>query len=220
MRSLREVMRGHAVAHDDPVDDDIVGLAALAARIAHGGGVLRVFDDLVADRIDAREHVEIDEAVVHRRDQRVGDAVGETAEECVRTGRVDHDEIVVVLDLGEAIHQLAQFVALGLGDRVLDGRRHVEVARHGERNALVARPAAAVFDVAGERKLPAVKINRRHGVARPQQRDSNVHGRGGLARAALLVAAHDDMGVTALSEARVRSPSGNRHHNTPYSNES
>jgi hypothetical protein len=62
-----------------------------------------VVDDLVAHRIDAGEHVEIDEAVVHRGYQGIGDPVRQPVEEGVGARRVDDDEIMALLDFGEAL---------------------------------------------------------------------------------------------------------------------
>ena len=142
---------GHAVAHHDPVEDRIIGLTALAAGVAHRGRILRMLDDLVADRIDAGEHIEIDKAVVHRGDQRVGDAMRQPVEERVGARRIDHHEIVAGLDVGEAFGEAAEFLALGIDHRFAFRRRHMEMLRQRQRNAGAARPALAVFDIAGQR---------------------------------------------------------------------
>ena len=142
---------GHAVAHDDPVEDRIIRLAALAPSVAHRGRILRMLDDLVADRIDAGEHVEIDKAVVHRRDQRVGDAMRQPVEERVGARRVDHHEIVAGLDVGEAFGEAAELFAFGIDHRFTLRRRHMEMLRQRQRDAGAARPAPAILDIAGQR---------------------------------------------------------------------
>ena len=72
--------------------------AALPARLAHHLGVMAGAGHREGRGIDRAEHVEIDEAVVERRDQRVGHRMGEPHQIAVVAGRIDDDEIVGVLD--------------------------------------------------------------------------------------------------------------------------
>lgn len=61
-------------------------------------------------RIDRDEHVEVDESVVERRDQRVGHRMGQPHQISVVAGRIDDDEIVRVLD---GIDRGGELVELG-----------------------------------------------------------------------------------------------------------
>lgn len=52
-------------------------------------------------RIDVRQHIKIEEAVVERRNQRVGHGMGEAREVGVRTRGINHDEVLPMFDLGD-----------------------------------------------------------------------------------------------------------------------
>ena len=71
--------RGHAVAHHHPIDDAIVDEPALAPRLDHEIGVLGDRAALRAVVVDAREHVDVDVAVVERRDRACRRANGRAA---------------------------------------------------------------------------------------------------------------------------------------------
>ena len=189
---------GHAIAHDHPVEDRIVGLAPLPPGVADRRGILRQLEDLVAHRVDTRQHVEIDEGVVHRRHQRIGDAMGDPVQERIGARRVDDDEVVRVLDVGQTVGELTELLALIVRDRLAAGRRNVEMLRDREGKTRHARPAAAVFDVARQRKLATVKINRRNGIARAKQRNGDMHGGRGFSRTTFFVSADYYVGGLSL----------------------
>ena len=85
------------------------------------------FDRLAGVGIDARQDIEIDQAVIDRRHQRIGQRMGQPRQIGVKARRVDDQEIDAVLDLAD---RLAEQVELGLVvflDRVAPGRRQVEM---------------------------------------------------------------------------------------------
>ena len=89
--------------------------------------------------------------------------------------------------------------SLVVGD--LHGLAELDAAMHRqlEIEAGAARPGGTVADVAGKALLAAVEVDGGDALAGLQQRDSDVQGGGGLARAALLVAEHDDMRRAGLA---------------------
>ena len=114
--------RGQPVAHDDPVGQLAVDQPALAARLAHHLGVMAFAGDGEIDRVERAEHVEIDEAVVERRDQRVGHRMGEPHQIGVAAGRVDHHHVVAVLDRADRLREIGELLRLVGFQRIALGR--------------------------------------------------------------------------------------------------
>ena len=147
-----------------------------------------------ARRIDRAEHVEIDEAVVERRDQRVGHRMREPHEVGVGARRINDDEIMGVLDRARPPRRRRRIPPLR--SRRGAGRRRVR--RNNARgasslSARARRPVAAIVDVVGEAALAGIEIDRGDALAGLQQRDRNMHGRGRLSGTAFFVAKDDDM---------------------------
>src|SRR5262249_4814514 len=69
--------RRDAISHHDPVDRGLARHQALLAAFPNEIGIETGLLDLETLRIDARKKIEIHEAVVHRRDQRVGGGMAE-----------------------------------------------------------------------------------------------------------------------------------------------
>ena len=67
-------------------------------------------------RIDHAEHVEIDEAVVERRDQRIGHGVGEPHQIGIGARGIDDDEVVALLDRADRLGKGGEFLRLDLFD--------------------------------------------------------------------------------------------------------
>ena len=141
-------------------------------------------------RVEAGEHVEVDEAVVHRGDQGVGGGVREPRVGRVGAGTVD-DDIVGAGELGERRGEAALLLGLGLGAAVERARLEHHPARHRQDEVVPAHVVLAVVEVAEEALLAQVEVERPDRVPGAHQRRDEVHGGGGLARAALLVAHHD-----------------------------
>jgi hypothetical protein len=73
--------------------------------------------ELEGHGVDHAQHVEIDEAVVHRGDDQVGQAVGRAADGRVAAGRVDQHEVGLVAGLGEGVLEAGQgSSSVGLGE--------------------------------------------------------------------------------------------------------
>ena len=138
------------------------------------------------------EQVEIEEAVVERRDQRIGQGMREARQRGVGARRVDHDEIAVG-QLGQGRGQPVGLV-VAPGDRAVRRRAFDrDVARQGQRHQHAGGRRLAVVDIAGEGALARVAVDRADLEAVMQQGDDQMHGGGRLARPALLVAQDDDM---------------------------
>ena len=75
--------------------------------------------------------------------------------------------------------------------------------RHLELDAGVPGPGAPILDVVGEALLPRVEIDGGDPLPDIHQGDGDVHGGGRFARAALLVAEHDDVRGRRPSRARL-----------------
>jgi len=203
--------RRQAIAHHHPVDRAAALDGAQLALLPHRFGINRRTHDLERVGIDARQEVEVDEAVVERRQERVGPRMGEPAEMGVAAGRVDDHEIDLVDHLLERGIEARLLVGLGGGAVGQRRERHRQVHRHGQRDRLALGIGRAIFDVAAERGLPRIEVERGHPRALGEQRHGDVQGGRRLARAALLVADHHHMGATrqlrslALGDARIRS---------------
>ena len=98
-----------AVAHQNPVDQAIIHQAALAPGLEDDFSILRDEAALPPVVMDAREHVHVDETVVHRRDQGVGQRMGEPHQVGIACRRVDHDEFVIMLNLADGFGESGEF---------------------------------------------------------------------------------------------------------------
>ena len=166
---------GQPVAHHDPVDGGVIHHPALAARIAHHVREVAGAGDREGHRIDRAEHVEIDKAVVKRRDQRIGHRMREPHEIAVVTRRIDNDEIMGVfdrVDRGGEIVELRRFV---VRDQRAVGARYAVMRRQFEIEPGMLRPGLTVFDVMGEALLARVEVDRGDPLASLQQRDRDMH---------------------------------------------
>ena len=128
--------------------------AALAARLTDHLGEMAGAGDREGRGIHRAKHVEVDEAVVEWRDQRIGHRMGEPHQVAVVAGRVDDHEVMAVL---ERVHRLGEraelrhlvvddLVAIGAGDAVVRGKIELELR--------MLAPSAAIFDVVREALLP------------------------------------------------------------------
>ena len=185
--------RREAVAHHDPVGQRAVDQPALAARLAHHAGIVALAVHREGGRIERTEHVEIDEAVVDRRDQRVGHRMREPHQIGVGAGRIDHNHVVGVLDRGDGAREAVKLRRLVGVDRGALGAADAIMRRQFERNAGARGPAAAVLDIMGEALLAAVEIDGRDPLPGLEQGHGDMQRGRGFARAALLVAENDDM---------------------------
>ncbi len=186
-RLLRASVAPEAVAHHDPVD---------RAAIAHGAALLRLPHHLAVEagprdaqrlRVHLRQQIEIDEAVVHRRDQRIRKRVSKTREMRVAARRVDHDHVVGAGELAERLRETLPLIDIaGLAARCRDlDRAHI---RHRQLDALRRGKRPPVLDIARERRLPRIDIDAPHLAPGLEQADDKMQRRGRLPRPALLIA--------------------------------
>ena len=91
-----------------------VDQAPLPAGVADHLGVVALAGDRIGGRVDGAEHVEVDEAVVERRDQRIGHGMGEPREIAVGARRIDDDEIVRLLDRADRLGKAGELDRLVL----------------------------------------------------------------------------------------------------------
>lgn len=128
--------------------------------------------------------IEIDEAIVQRRHQRIGAGGNVPGQRIIAAGRVIDDEIV------RFRKPLAQ------GIKFFDALAVVYFERGGWQ---LDRPAAhgfsTIFEIAVHRALAGIKIDRRHARTLIGQCHSDVDGSGGLAGSAFFVGEDDTMGA-------------------------
>ena len=182
-----------AIAHDDPVGG--LGLSAVAlganhALLPHQLGVMTGALHGHGFGVNAGQHVQVDEAVVERRHQRVGKAVRQTRQLSVGTGGI-HDQHVVAF--GHVFHHALQqgFDPFGVAAAVFGAQR--QQFWHGQVQLAIRDVAATVFEIAGNGALAGIQIGHRHATPRTQQGHGQVHHRGRLAAPALFIADDDDV---------------------------
>src|SRR5882724_3726922 len=182
-----------AITDHDPVGRCTVELAALAPCAAHHLGIMALAGHRIGGGIDGPQHIEIEEAVVDRRDQRVGHRMRKAHQIAVGSRRIDHDEVERPFDDADGIHELLELGVLVLRD--LHGLAELDAAmdRQFERKTGAARPDAAIADITGEALLPAIEIDGGDALTSFHQGNGDVQRGGRFARTALLVAQHDDV---------------------------
>jgi len=186
-------LRAKTVAHHDPVNRAQSGLRPQLSRAPDHFGIDRGAKDLLAVAVDPGQQVKVDETVIERCDQRIGEAMGHLAQSGVRTGTVDHDEIAVRLQFrhrrreAPIIDILARLELIRghFGQFVIPWAGQVEARRRHE--------LGAVFGVAPKGTLAQIEIKRAGLVAHPGQSRRHMHRHGRFARAALFIADDDDM---------------------------
>src|SRR4051794_14793483 len=109
------------------------------------------------DRIELRQHVEVDKAVVERRHQGVGNRMGESHQVAVMRGRIDHDKVMAILDCSNGAMKIGEFGGLVFLHSGAFDTRDAAVCRQLEIDAAPPRPAASAFYITGEGPLPAVE---------------------------------------------------------------
>ena len=196
--------RRHAVAHHHPVDDSVVDNSPLAPRLHHQVGVLGDRAALRTVVVDAREHVDVDEAVVERRNQRVGQRMGEPHQIGIVGRRVDDDELVVVLDGADRLGEQRELMRLVGAHVVGFAAPHRAMARQLDRPRGVARPRTAILEEAGQRLLAGVEVDAGDLAAGLEQRHREMDRDRRFARAALLVADHDDVRAAEIGGVVVK----------------
>jgi hypothetical protein len=161
-------------------------------------------------RIDQPENVEIDHAVVERRDQRIGHGVGEAGEKRVRAGGIDDDEVAGILDRLDGRRECGELAGLVVVEPHALAERHAMMARQFQRAADAACPHAAALDVAGETLLARIEVDGGDPPPGLEQRHGDMDGEGGFAGAALL-AGDDDHVRRARPRRRLTASLHDRH---------
>mgnify|MGYP003126378475 CR=1 FL=1 len=179
--------------HDDPVDRAEPRLGAQLTRVPDHLGIDRWALDLIGLGFDPGQQVEIDETVIHRRDQRVGQGMSHLAEAGVAAGAVDDDEIAAPLKIADRRRQ-AQVIDVLIGaKRVWVDLGQFDQHWSGQGQVAGGDRVAPVLDIAPETALAQVEVQPADPVAHARQRRRHMHGRGRFARPALFVAENDDM---------------------------
>ena len=111
----------------------------------------------------------------------------------VGAGRVDDDEIELVLKIGKRIGEFARLFFGGRIQRFEMGTLHNMTLRHWNIGTRAVGEGRAVFQLSRQRALAAVEIDGGDRLAQPRQRHGDMHRGGGLARSALFVPEDDDM---------------------------
>ena len=125
----------------------------------------------------------------------VGPGMGQPDEIGVAARRVDDHEIDRADHLLQCRFEPRLLVGLGGGAVRQGGERHRGVHRHRQVDALALAISRSVLEVAAERALARVEIERGHLRSLAQQRHGDMQRRCRFARAALLVADHQHMGA-------------------------
>src|SRR6185437_1306821 len=132
---------------------------------------------------------------------RIGHRVGEPHQVGVVAGRVDDDDVVVVLDRGDRPREAGELARLIGVDGAGLASLHADMGRNFERRARALGPIAAVLDVMGEALLAAVEIDGGDPLTGLEQRDRYMQRRRRLTRTALLVSEHDYVrGLAVLTD--------------------
>ena len=145
--------------------------------------------------MDLADEVEVDEAVVHRRHQRIGPEDRRAGDRVVATGRVDDDDV-------------------GLSGEAADGGVEagvVVIVEHFERRLrqVGLQPAdggGAVFEIARQGPLAAVEVERGDAVAGGRQGNGGMDGGGRFARPALFIGEDDEVRLCHVPLATPRKP--------------
>jgi hypothetical protein len=148
--------------------------------------------------IDMGHHVEVDDAVVERGHQRIGERVREARQVRVEAGRVDDKEVGITLDFDHCLPEEVKLELLVLLYGVRACHRQVVVRRMRQLQVVRLRPVAPVAYVLGERLLARVDVDRSDAKALVEQVDGEVKRRGRLARAAFFIADDNDMRPAAV----------------------
>ena len=93
-------LRSDPVAHDDPINGVKPGLSAQLPRGPDHFGIDRRSLDVARDGIDMRQKVEIDEAVIERRHQRIRQRMRDLAEPGMRARTINQNKRIELLDRG------------------------------------------------------------------------------------------------------------------------
>ena len=187
-----------AIPQHDPVDALAGLLGALGAAVPDQLGIEAGPGDLVILRVDLTDEVEIDEAVVHRSDERVGAKDRGPGDRVVAPGSVDDDhvgfrrkpldsgrEAAFAVILKDLVNRMRKIVLLEAPHR---GVAILEVARHGP--------------------LAAVEVERSDPVARSGEGNRGVHRSRRFAGAALFVGEDDE--VRLLGHDLIFSPGASK----------
>ena len=156
-------------------------------------------------RIDGAEDVEVDEAVVQRRNQRIRQRMRERRQISVMAGTVDDDEVVRPAEPFDDLGKRAAAERLDLAAPAAH-RLEAHMCRDAEIERGLSRPVPPVIDVMRQRFLLVVEIDGGDALTRLDQRDGDVHGNRRLAGAALVVSYNDDACVCHGNPYRTLEP--------------
>ena len=132
--------------------------------------------------MDLADEVEVDEAVVHRRHQRVGLQDRGAGDRVVAAGRVDDDDVGVFATAPDRRVQRPLAMVL---EHFVAGLRQIAFEP--------AHRRVAVLEIAGHGALAAVEVERADAVAGRGERDRGVDRGRRLAGAALFIGEDDEM---------------------------
>ena len=125
-------------------------------------------------------------------------------QESVAAGRIDNDHIADRRKALQRVFKTARFLGFGLIQASMRTRIHADHIRHREAGACRLNPPIAVLEVAGERALAHIQVDRADPFALAQQGNTKMHRDGRLARTAFLIADRDDAAGTRRRIIHVR----------------
>jgi hypothetical protein len=170
-----------------------VALGPGLALLPHHLGVDARAQDRPGAPVDMGDNIEIDEAVVDRRDQRVGVGMRQPRQIAVGSRAVHHQIVGLLRQLAD--DRLEPHPVLLHRRFAVDVLRRCqeEVPGHRQRGAGL-QGGGAIREIARQGPLPGVQVDGPDLVAEPQEGDDQMHRRGRLSGPALLAPDHDDVG--------------------------
>lgn len=183
--------------------------ATLAARFEHEIGIMRDKASMRAIVMHAREHVDVDEALVNGRNQRVGKRMRKPHQAGIACRRIDHHEFVGMLDRRDCFGERGEFHRFVIAHIIGSAAIERMVQRQLDRRRRRLRPGAAVLQKTRQRPLAYIEIDRGDAITGLQKRDRDVDRQRRLAGAALLVAEDDHMRASKVRRLEMFGHQGN-----------
>jgi hypothetical protein len=108
--------------------------------------------------VDDTEHIEIDQTVVERRNERISERMRQSPEITVAPGGIDQNEAVRFFKRIDLLKKRVAVCRLVLDGRMVAVRYEVAVIRNFKVEPGLLRPGMTVLDIMGEALLPGVEI--------------------------------------------------------------
>jgi hypothetical protein len=104
--------------------------------------------------IDCADDIQVDKAVIERRNEGIGHGVGKPGQVAVGAGRVHHHEIVGLLDRTHRLRKTGELDRLVLIELEPGAARDAKMHRYLEIDMSAPRPGTPILQVTREASLP------------------------------------------------------------------